>query len=84
MLNILFTKQLGVLSPLWGFRFVDVPVPGVDTPVCVLSHLRCFSPDTNNFLSVLPWEYWRLGRVHAEVSYKNPAYRGLLLIIAVR
>ena len=32
MLNILFTKQLGVLSPLWGFRFVDVPVPGVTPP----------------------------------------------------
>ena len=27
--NMLFTKQLDVLPPLWGFRFVDVPVPGV-------------------------------------------------------
>ena len=45
---MLFTKQLDVLPPLWGFRFVDVPVPGVlpfgqaqadSTPVCGLSRL---------------------------------------------
>ena len=29
---MLFTKQLDVLSPLWGFSFVDVPVPGVTPP----------------------------------------------------
>jgi len=46
--NMLFTKQLDVLSPLWGFRFVDVPVPGVSTPVCGLSRLRRFSSDNNN------------------------------------
>ena len=54
VLNMLFANQLDVLSPLRGFCFVDVPEPGVGTPVCVLSHLdlrrplvRCFSPDTN-------------------------------------
>ena len=47
VLNMLFANQLDVLSPLRGFCFVDVPEPGVSTPVCVLSHLRCFSPDTN-------------------------------------
>ena len=57
--NMLFTKQLDVLPPLWGFRFVDVPVPGVlpfgqaqadNTPVCGLSRLRRFSRDSNNNL----------------------------------
>ncbi len=47
VLNMLTINQLGVLSPLSGLSFVDAPVPGVNTPVCVLSHLRCFSPDTN-------------------------------------
>ena len=32
VLNVLFTNQLDVLSPLRGFRFVDVPVPGVTPP----------------------------------------------------
>ena len=41
VLNMLFANQLDVLSPLRGFCFVDVPEPGVSTPVCVLSHLRC-------------------------------------------
>jgi len=57
---MLFTKQLDVLSPLWGFRFVDVPVPGVlrfaqaqaeSTPVCGLSRLRRFPPDRNNYFA---------------------------------
>ena len=53
VLNMLFANQLDVLSPLRGFCFVDVPEPGVSTPVCVLSHLRCFSPDTNNCIMIL-------------------------------
>ena len=31
-----------------GLSFVNALVPGVDTPVCGLSRLRRFSPDTNN------------------------------------
>ena len=47
-------NKLDILSPLRGFCFADAPVPGVlpfgqaqaeYTPVCVLSHLRCFSPE---------------------------------------
>ena len=37
-LNILY-----VLSPFQGFDIVYDIAPGVDTPVYVLSHLRCFS-----------------------------------------
>ena len=49
-------KQVRYSVALSGLSFVDAPVPGVlrfaqaqaeNTPVCVLSHLRCFSPDTN-------------------------------------
>ena len=55
---MLFTKQLDVLSPLWGFRFVDVPVPGVSTPVCILSRLRRFSQDNNILLCALLWQIY--------------------------
>ena len=34
---------------LSGLSFVNAIGPGVDTPVCSLSRLRRFSPDTNNF-----------------------------------
>ena len=46
---------------LSGLSFVNALVPGVlpfgqaqaeYTPVCGLSHLRCFSPDNNNKLLV--------------------------------
>ena len=33
---------------LSGLSFVNALVPGVNTPVCGLSHLRRFSPDSNN------------------------------------
>jgi len=35
------------LSPFQGLLLFDEPIPGVCTPVCVLSHLRCFSQDSN-------------------------------------
>ena len=49
-------KQVRYSVALSGLSFVDAPVPGVlpfgqaqaeYTPVCDLSHLRCFSPDSN-------------------------------------
>jgi hypothetical protein len=44
---MLFTKQLDVLSPLWGFRFVDVPVPGVTPPPVVFRTFGAYLPDCN-------------------------------------
>ena len=38
---------------LSGLSFVNALVPGVNTPVCGLSRLRRFSPDSNNFQNYL-------------------------------
>ena len=38
-------KQVACSVALSELSFVDHLVPGVSTPVCVLSHLRCFSSE---------------------------------------
>ena len=44
----LLLNKLYILSPLRGLLLLGYHAPGVTTPVCVLSHLWCFSPDSNN------------------------------------
>ena len=50
-INKLLLNKLHILSPLRGLLLLGYHVPGVNTPVCVLSHLRCFSPDSNISIS---------------------------------
>ncbi len=41
-LSNLKSDKLHILSPFQGFDTLNGTNPGVDTPVCVLSHLWCF------------------------------------------
>ena len=46
-------KHVTCSVALSGLSFVNALVPGVYTPVCSLSHLWCFSPDSNSFFIAL-------------------------------
>ena len=46
--NHVVIKHVTCSVALSGLSFVNAIGPGVDTPVCSLSRLRRFSPDTNN------------------------------------
>ena len=59
----LLLNKLHILSPLQGLLLSGYPVPGVNTPVCSLSHLRCFSPDSNKIeCFVRQWPPLHMGK----------------------
>ena len=59
----LLLNKLHILSPFQGLLLSGYPVPGVHTPVCSLSHLRCFSPDSNKIeCFVRQWKSLHVGK----------------------